>query len=89
MDFYFCQQKGKGLDILFILINYRTLLLDLSFSKNEGLFNVLGPEELTYKEMCLRIFEWYSFYPLVIIIPKTLRRIFIILSKVYFEKTIY
>lgn len=78
--------EGKGLRYPIHINQLSDSIIRVVFSENEGLFNVLGPEELTYKDMCLRIFEWYSFYPLVIIIPKTLRRIFLILSTYILKK---
>ncbi len=84
--FLFLPAEGKGLRYPIHINQLSDTIIRFVFSKNEGLFNVLGPEELTYKEMCLRIFEWYSFYPLVIIVPKFLRRIFIILSRYILKK---
>ena len=62
--------RGKGIRHPIHVTQLSESILSFIDKNKGGLYNILGPEELTYLIMCKRIFGWYQIDPVIFVVPK-------------------
>ncbi len=78
--------KGKGIRHPIHVNQLSESILSFLDKNKGGLFNILGPEELTYFLMCKRIFGWYEFDPVIFVVPKFTQSLILFFAKNIFRK---
>ena len=77
---------GRGIRYPIHVNQLAKCIKDLSNREEDGLFNILGPQKITYLNMCKEIFLWFKFKPLILIIPSFFYGFIIFISKNLFKK---